>query len=124
MKHRLTLLMLLPLAPMASLHAGDAQEVIVIARDGKTDYTIVQSNRATEPEKFAVEELATFLKRVRIFETDADDPAVNEWGAYISLKLQGPAYVKGSTHLNGAWMDRVLLIRPQEQDQAICEIQQ
>jgi hypothetical protein len=50
----------------------------------------------------------------RIFEADAQDTAVNEWDAYISLKLQGPAYVKGSQKPNGAWMDRVLLIKPQE----------
>ncbi len=49
----------------------------------------------------------------RIFEADADDPAVNEWDAYISLKLQGPAYVRGSRQPNGVWMDRVLLVRPQ-----------
>ena len=47
----------------------------------------------------------------RIFEADADNPAVNTWEAYISLKLQGPAYVRGSRQPNGVWMDRVLLIR-------------
>jgi hypothetical protein len=54
----------------------------------------------------------------RIFEADAQDTAVNEWDAYISLKLQGPAYVRGSKQPNGAWMDRVLLIKPQEQGQS------
>jgi hypothetical protein len=71
---RLALLSSLLLAPMISLHHAGAQEVITIARGGKTDYTIVQSNRATEPEKFAVEELATFLKRV----TGAAFPVVSE----------------------------------------------
>jgi hypothetical protein len=35
-------------------------------------------------------------------------------GTWLSLKLQGPAYVKNSTEPNGAWMDRVLLVRPQD----------
>lgn len=43
---------------------------------------------------------------------DPEDPGGNEWDAWISLKLQGPAYVKDSTKANGAWMDRVLLVRP------------
>jgi hypothetical protein len=60
----------------------------------------------------------------RLFVPDADAPAVNEWDAYISLKLQGPAYVKGSKQPSGVWMDRVLLIRPQEQDQSDRGIQQ
>jgi len=46
----------------------------------------------------------------RVF--DAEDPDGNKWDAWVSLKLQGPAYVKGSTQSNGAWMDRVLLVRP------------
>ena len=46
----------------------------------------------------------------RVF--DANDPQANQWDAWISLKLQGPAYVKDSTKPNGAWMDRVLLVRP------------
>ncbi|MBT4818072.1 MAG: DUF4838 domain-containing protein [Lentisphaerae bacterium] len=49
----------------------------------------------------------------RVFVPGADDPAANDWNAHVSLKLQGPAYVKGSTKPNGAWMDRVLLVRPQ-----------
>lgn len=48
----------------------------------------------------------------RVF--DPEDPQGNRWDAWISLKLQGPAYVKGSTEPNGAWMDRVLLVRPEE----------
>lgn len=43
---------------------------------------------------------------------DPEDPQGNEWEAWISLKLQGPAYVKGSTQPDGSWMDRVLLARP------------
>ena len=43
---------------------------------------------------------------------DTEDPKANQWNAWISLKLQGPAYVKGSTQPNGASMDRVLLVRP------------
>lgn len=46
----------------------------------------------------------------RVF--DPEEPVNNEWDAWISLKVQGPAYVKGSTKPNGAWMDRVLLVRP------------
>ena len=43
---------------------------------------------------------------------DPENPGGNGWDAWISLKLQGPAYLKGSTKANGAWMDRVLLVRP------------
>ena len=50
----------------------------------------------------------------RLFDANAEDPTCNEWDAYISLKLQGPAYVRGSKQPNGAWVDRVLLIKPQE----------
>ena len=49
----------------------------------------------------------------RLLVTNAADSAVNEWNAYISLKVKGPAYVKGSTNANMAWMDRVLLVKPQ-----------
>ena len=71
MKYLITALLMVPLA---SSYVAEAQEMITIARDGKTDYRIVRSNRATEPEKFAVEELATFLKRV----TGAEFPVVAE----------------------------------------------
>ncbi len=47
----------------------------------------------------------------RVFDPAARTAKANEWDAYISLKLQGPAYVKGSKDANGAWMDRVLLVR-------------
>ena len=47
----------------------------------------------------------------RVFDPAARTAKANEWDAYISLKLQGPAYVKGSKDTNGAWMDRVLLVR-------------
>jgi len=45
--------------------------------------------------------------------TNASDRQVNGWDAYISLKIKGPAYVKGATDANGVWMDRVLLVKPQ-----------
>ena len=44
---------------------------------------------------------------------DAADPEANVWEAYISLKVTGPAYMKGSTAPNGVWMDRALLVKPQ-----------
>jgi len=47
----------------------------------------------------------------RILVDEASDPKANEWEAWISLKLQGPAYVKGSQMPNVAWMDRVILAR-------------
>ncbi len=43
---------------------------------------------------------------------DANALTANDWDAYVSLKVKGPAYVKGSTDSNGLWMDRVLLVRP------------
>ena len=45
--------------------------------------------------------------------TNAQDCRVNDWDAYISLKVKGPAYVKGSTESNGVGIDRVLLVKPQ-----------
>jgi len=48
----------------------------------------------------------------RLFVPEAEDPSVNDWDAYISLKAKGPDYVKGSTDSNGLWMDRVILARP------------
>jgi hypothetical protein len=48
----------------------------------------------------------------RLAVADARDPAVNDWDVSISLKVQGPAYVQGSTDKNGLWLDRVLLVRP------------
>ena len=47
---------------------------IFIARDGKTQYTVVQAENATEPEKFAVRELTNFLTRV----TGASFPVTEE----------------------------------------------
>lgn len=47
----------------------------------------------------------------RLVVPEAQDPTVNDWEAYISLKVKGPAYVKGSTDSNGLWMDRVILVR-------------
>ena len=47
----------------------------------------------------------------RLVVPEAQDPTVNDWEAYISLKVKGPAYVKGSTDGNGLWMDRVILVR-------------
>ncbi|MFC1454413.1 DUF4838 domain-containing protein, partial [Verrucomicrobiota bacterium] len=49
----------------------------------------------------------------RVYVPDAADPEANVWNAYISLKVKGPAFVKGSTETNGVWMDRVLLVKPQ-----------
>jgi hypothetical protein len=48
----------------------------------------------------------------RLYVPDSADPDANVWDAYISLKVNGPAYVKGSTAPNGVWMDRVLLVKP------------
>ena len=48
----------------------------------------------------------------------AKAPADNDWDAYVSLKVKGPAYVKGSTDSNGLWMDRVLLVRSPKDEKA------
>jgi len=50
----------------------------------------------------------------RLFVPDAQDAKINDWDAYASLKAKGPAYIKGSTEPNGIWLDRVLLVKPQE----------
>ncbi len=49
------------------------------------------------------------------------DPKANEWEAYISLKFEGPAYVKGSTKPNRVLMDRVLMVKPPEDPAAGSE---
>ena len=44
---------------------------------------------------------------------NAKDPGGNRYEVYVSLKFTGPAYVKGSRSQNGFWLDRILLVRPQ-----------
>ena len=51
-----------------------AEDLLTIARDGKTPYTIVHADPATEPEKKALQELSDFLGRV----TGATFPATTE----------------------------------------------
>jgi hypothetical protein len=36
----------------------------------------------------------------------------NLWDIYASVKVTGPAYVKGSVKENAFWMDQVILVRP------------
>lgn len=47
----------------------------------------------------------------RLLVADAKAPTSNDWDAYISLKVKGPDYVKGSTDSNGLWIDRVVLVK-------------
>ncbi|MFT5471023.1 MAG: hypothetical protein ACI8UO_006156 [Verrucomicrobiales bacterium] len=44
--------------------AAIAQQNLTLSSQGASEYTIVRSAEATEPEKFAAEELSTFLERV------------------------------------------------------------
>ena len=48
----------------------------------------------------------------RLFVPDATEIQANDWDAYVSLKVKGPAYVTGSTETNGIWLERVLLVKP------------
>ena len=41
-------------------------------------------------------------------------PGYNVWLTWISVKYTGPAYVKGSTQKNGVFLDRVILVKPEE----------
>ena len=41
-------------------------------------------------------------------------PGYNVWETWISVKYTGPAYVKGSTQKNGVFLDRVILVKPEE----------
>ena len=41
-------------------------------------------------------------------------PGYNVWETWISVKYTGPAYVKGSTQKNGVYLDRVILVKPEE----------
>jgi hypothetical protein len=54
--------------------SAESRERVTLARAGKSSCVIVQADIATEPEKFAAKELATFLKRV----TGAEFPVVAE----------------------------------------------
>ncbi|MBC8443164.1 hypothetical protein H8D79_00410, partial [PVC group bacterium] len=63
MKHRT----LCPAAFLICLCAAlstNAEVQIIVAHQGKTHHSIVQSVKATEPEEFAAQELAAFLSRV------------------------------------------------------------
>ncbi|MFA6176560.1 MAG: DUF4838 domain-containing protein [Phycisphaerae bacterium] len=47
--------------------------------------------------------------------TNADGlPGYNVWETWFSVKYTGPAYVKGSTQKNGVFIDRVILVKPEE----------
>jgi len=47
--------------------------------------------------------------------TNADGlPGYNVWETWFSVKYTGPAYVKGSTRPNGVWIDKVILVKPEE----------
>jgi hypothetical protein len=47
--------------------------------------------------------------------TNADGlPGYNVWESWISVKYTGPAYVKGSTQKNGVFIDKVILVKPEE----------
>lgn len=47
------------------------------------------------------------------FYTLADGTAINpnKYDVWVSMKMQGPAYVKGSTRENGVFMDRAVLVK-------------
>jgi len=64
-------------------------EPLILASEGKTTYTIVESDQAPEPEKYAAQELAEFLKRV----TRATFPIIKE----STLKENTPAIYLGWT---------------------------
>ena len=50
--------------------------------------------------------------------TPADGlPGYNIWETWISVKYTGPAYVKGSTQKNGVFLDRVILVKPEDAKQ-------
>jgi hypothetical protein len=38
----------------------------------------------------------------------------NIWETWLSVKYTGPAYVKGSTQKNGVFLERVILVKPEE----------
>ena len=48
----------------------------------------------------------------------ADDPAASDHNCdiWVSLKVNGPAYVKGSKAENSVWLDRVILIKAAESE--------
>jgi hypothetical protein len=47
--------------------------------------------------------------------TQADGlPDYNVWETWISVKYTGPAYVKDSKQKNGVFLDRVILVKPEE----------
>ena len=48
----------------------------------------------------------------RLVVAEGNASTANDWDAYVSLKVKGPDYVKGSTDSNGLWMERVILVKP------------
>ena len=47
----------------------------------------------------------------RAYDPAAPDP---NWDIWVSLKVLGPEYVAGSTDKDGIWVDRIVLVRPEE----------
>lgn len=60
-----------------------SSDKLIIAREGKTPYVVVQADQATDSEKLAIRELTTYLRRV----TGASYPVVME--SAISANVQG-----------------------------------
>jgi hypothetical protein len=86
MTPRYTFTVVLMLAGMAVLAAPrelHSEDRLTIARDGKTQYTIVYADQATDLEKKAVQELSDFLGRV----TGASLPATAE--STIAASVRG-----------------------------------
>ena len=69
-----TLILIALILTLGSSNAFGKPSNLTLAKDGKTQYTIVIGNDATDGEKFAAEDLAKHLKLI----TDADFPIKNE----------------------------------------------
>ena len=52
--------------------------------------------------------------RVKLDKACVPPPSENMMDVYASVKVSGPAYVKGSSNENSVWIDRVILVKPGE----------
>lgn len=86
-----------------------------IPQDGKFHlFRIGKVNVRKNTQVWALEGKLLGVNVGRLVVPRGSDPGVNEWEAYISLKFEGPAYVKGSTKPNRVLMDRVLMVKRHE----------
>jgi len=78
-------------------------------QDGK--YHLYKIGRANVGKYTVISACGNEIPIGRAYNPESGD---NQWDCYVSMRVTGPAYIKGSTGTNSAWLDRILLVKPQE----------